>query len=76
MRASVAKWGNSLAVRLPKDAVEAIGLRDGSPLDLTIQDGALTLRPRQWDIKALVAQIEGDPPPLEFENTARGSEVW
>lgn len=76
MRASVAKWGNSLAVRLPKDAVEAIGLRDGSPLDLTIQDGALTLRPRRWDIKDLVAQIAGDPPPLEFDDPPRGSEVW
>ena len=76
MRASVAKWGNSLAVRLPKDAVEAIGLRDGAPLDLTIADGALTLRPRRWDIKALVAQIDGDPPPLEFDDAPRGSEVW
>lgn len=76
MRASVAKWGNSLAVRLPKDAVEAIGLRDGAALELTIQDGALTLRPRRWDIKALVAQIDGDPPPLEFDDAPRGGEVW
>jgi antitoxin MazE len=76
MRASVAKWGNSLAVRLPKDAVEAIGLRDGSPLDLTIQNGALTFRPRRWDIKTLVAQIDGEPPPLEFDDPPRRGEIW
>lgn len=76
MRASVAKWGNSLAVRLPKDAVEAIGLREGAALDLTVQDGALTLRPRRWDIKTLVARIDGPPPPLEFDDAPRGSEVW
>lgn len=76
MRASVAKWGNSLAVRLPKDAVEAIGLRDGAPLDLTITDGALTLRPRRWDIKTMVAQIDGPPPPLEWDDAPHGSEVW
>ena len=76
MRAAVGKWGNSLAVRIPKEAAEAIGLRDGSPLDLSITDGALTLRPRRWDIKDLVARIDGPPPPLEFEDEPRGTEVW
>lgn len=76
MRASVAKWGNSLAVRIPKEAAEAIGLREGSALDLSLKDGALTFRPRRWDIKALVAAIDGPPPPLELEDGPRGTEVW
>ena len=30
----VAKWGNSLAVRLPKRLVEQLGLRQGDQLDI------------------------------------------
>jgi antitoxin MazE len=30
----VAKWGNSLAVRLPKKLVEALGLKAGDEIDI------------------------------------------
>jgi antitoxin MazE len=30
----VAKWGNSLAVRLPSAVVEALGLREGDDIEL------------------------------------------
>ena len=29
MKMQIGKWGNSLAVRLPKDVVEACGLKEG-----------------------------------------------
>lgn len=29
----VAKWGNSLAVRLPADIVETLGLKEGDEID-------------------------------------------
>ena len=29
----VSKWGNSLAVRLPADVVEALGLKEGDEVD-------------------------------------------
>lgn len=30
----VAKWGNSLAVRIPKDVAQALGLNEGDDIDL------------------------------------------
>ena len=30
----VSRWGNSLAVRIPKDVVEALGLKEGSRIAL------------------------------------------
>jgi len=30
----VAKWGNSLAVRLPKAVVEALGLKEGDAIEI------------------------------------------
>lgn len=30
----VAKWGNSLAIRIPKDVVDALDLKEGSEIEL------------------------------------------
>ena len=32
----IAKWGNSLAVRLPKSVVEALGLKAGDDIEVRI----------------------------------------
>jgi len=32
----VAKWGNSLAVRLPKAMVEALGLKEGDDVEVAV----------------------------------------
>jgi antitoxin MazE len=32
----VAKWGNSLAVRLPRSVVEALGLKEGDSIDIHV----------------------------------------
>jgi antitoxin MazE len=34
----VARWGNSLAVRLPASVVEALGLREGDDIELHVAD--------------------------------------
>jgi len=76
MRTSLARWGNSLAVRLPKEAAAAAGLREGAAIELTVENDAIVLRGRPWDIRDLVAAIDGVPPPLELEDEPRGGEVW
>lgn len=35
----VAKWGNSLAVRLPAAVVEALELKEGDQIEIRIADG-------------------------------------
>jgi antitoxin MazE len=32
----VAKWGNSLAVRLPADVTEALGLKEGDQIEIRV----------------------------------------
>lgn len=32
----VARWGNSLAVRIPSAIVEALGLKDGDEIDIKV----------------------------------------
>ena len=38
----VAKWGNSLAVRLPQSVVEALALKEGDQIEIQVM-GARTL---------------------------------
>ena len=59
MNLQVAKWGNSLAMRLPADVVRRFGLREGDSVDaqLTI-DGALTIRPAEWNRRAFAAELD------------------
>ncbi len=40
----VAKWRNSLAVRLPATLVRALDLKKGDRIDLVADEGALTVR--------------------------------
>ena len=40
----VAKWGNSLAVRLPAELVRKLGLKEGDQIDLVKDDGTLRVQ--------------------------------
>lgn len=34
----VSKWGNSLAIRIPRDVVEALGLKEGDSVQVAAAD--------------------------------------
>lgn len=58
MNLQIAKWGNSLAVRIPVEYVRQIGVKEGDLLEAHLgTDGALNLRPVQWSRKAFVAEL-------------------
>ena len=45
MTTKVQKWGNSLAVRLPKKVTEGVGLRQGSPVSIVYGDDSISIKP-------------------------------
>ena len=59
MKLQLAKWGNSLAVRLPADCIRATGLRPGDTVDATVTPaGTITLTPdRAFDKPAFLQRI-------------------
>jgi len=58
MNLQIAKWGNSLAVRIPADYVRQIGAKEGDQLQVHLgADGALNLRPVQWNRKAFARDL-------------------
>ena len=58
MDLQVAKWGNSLALRIPSELVRQLGLREGATVQahLTV-DGTLSIRPAQWNRKAFASEL-------------------
>lgn len=57
----VARWGNSLAVRLPADLVRKLGLKEGDQIDLTPGDGAMVVQrqPRAEEVLADLRRLRG-----------------
>lgn len=54
----MAKWGNSLALRIPADVVRRLGLREGSTVEARLAiDGSLTIRPARWNRKAFALEL-------------------
>lgn len=54
----VAKWGNSLAVRIPADVVRELGLKEGDEIELRALDsGELALITERQRREAAVARL-------------------
>ena len=68
MKVKVAKWGNSLGVRLPKAAVESAGVSAGSELDLTVERDGLHLRRLGQTSAELLAEMIAEMKRLGPEN--------
>ncbi len=57
----VAKWGNSLAVRIPADYVRQIGVKEGDQLEAHLcADGSLSLRSARWSRRAFATELSRD----------------
>jgi antitoxin MazE len=80
MRTRIQKWGNSLAVRIPRPFAEESNLREDSPVDLTVRNGklvvVLVLEP-ELTLDELVEQITPQNRHTEIGTGSRvGNEIW
>lgn len=80
MAATIAKWGNSLAVRIPHHLAKQIQLSEGVEVDLTVVDGNLVIKPRtrkRYALDELVSAITPENLHAEVDSgTVVGNEVW
>jgi antitoxin MazE len=71
MLVQIAKWGNSLAVRIPAAHAKELGLAVNTKAELSVQNGKLVLTPLDevpsFDLDALVAQITDENRHAEIE---------
>ena len=77
MQSRVGLWGGSCAVRLPKMAVESLGFYEGEMVNLSIEKGALVLRPSKphYDLALLVAEAKDQIAPDPLDDAPLGDEA-
>ena len=79
-KTQLARWGNSLAVRIPLRVVETARLREGEELTLAVaRNGAIVIRPaqRKYRLDELISKITARNRHEESEWGPRvGKEVW
>lgn len=59
MHLQVAKWGNSLALRIPADYVRRAALKEGDCVEASLTlDGGICIRAAKWDRAAFARHLE------------------
>ncbi len=77
MQTSVTKWGNSLAVRLPKPFMEQIGISDKSKVDIVVKDDCLILKKSKDNLDELLDRITEKNIHIETDTgKIIGKEIW
>ena len=80
MKTRVQKWGNSLALRIPRTYADETNLHENSAVDLTVRAGKLVvvaIEESELTLNALVEQINDHNRHEEVETGASvGNEVW
>ena len=74
MKARMVKWGNSLAVRIPKPIIEEARLKEGDFLEIEAGDGQIELR-RATKIPTLAQLISQITQENRYSEISTGPEV-
>lgn len=86
-RTQVKEWGNSLAVRIPKKIKDALGLHDGSHVNISLDGNRVILEreenpffdlSKDMNLLSIVGKItsKNKHSGEELEDDAIGQEVW
>lgn len=79
MHATIQKWGNSLAVRIPQAVARQIHVAEGAAVILHVDAETLNIRPARprYRLADLLRRVtKKNIHPETDWGTARGKEVW
>jgi len=80
MKTSVRRWGNSLALRIPRAYALETNISAGSEVELTLKSGSLIIRPvvrKRHSLADLLKQVTAKNRHDAIESgQAVGKEVW
>lgn len=80
MDARVQKWGNSLALRIPRSVAQDAQIQEGTKVQIAAKEGRLVVEPKRskkYKLKSLLARVRKEN--LHQESTIGkrvGKEVW
>lgn len=80
MHTQVQKWGNSLAIRIPKSFAKETNINKGSFVDLSLSDGKIIATPisgEKYSLTQLLGDITNENIHEEIDTgDAVGKEIW
>ena len=80
MKTRIRKWGNSLAVRIPKSFADEVGLRQDSAVEISLAEGEVVVRPiaePKYTLDGLLAKVNKRNLHREIDTGgAVGKEMW
>lgn len=80
MKARIQKWGNSLALRIPKSFATHSNIEQGSVVDLSLDDGRMIVEPakeKEYSLEDLLARVTKKNLHSEVDcGMPVGKEVW
>jgi antitoxin MazE len=80
MKAKVQKWGNSLALRIPKSFAEEVGLVKETRVEFSLSEGSLVITPivtTKPTLEQLLSKVTKDNLHHEVDSgPAVGNETW
>lgn len=80
MRTRIQRWGNSLAIRIPKSFAEQAGLAEHTTVDMLLGDGKLSIAPvveRDLTLDHLLAEVTDENLHGEVKlGPVTGVEAW
>jgi antitoxin MazE len=80
METVIKKWGNSLALRIPKPLADEVGLEEDSAVDLFLEEGKLVIVPAmapRYTLESLLAEVTVENLHDEVDTgVAVGVEAW
>lgn len=80
MKTRVQKWGNSLALRIPKALAAETGLKEDAPVELSLVKGKLIIQPlpeEELTLEDLLEKVTDQNLHGEWKTgPARGREIW
>ncbi len=76
-KSRVARWGSSLAVRIPKPVAEQWGVQEGSPIEIVHRGDHVVLQRKTYDLGSMLDQVNETNLPSEWDTgPAKGGEEW
>ena len=76
-KSRIARWGTSLAVRIPKPIAEQWGAQEGSSIEMTSQGDEVVMRKKAYDLDDMLDQVtEENLHPETDTGQAQGNEAW
>lgn len=75
MLATISKWGNSAAIRLPKSILDASSLHIGDTVDLVQKGKTLVIQPCKPNLDDLLSQITEENKHQDMLSKPAGNEL-